>query len=69
MKTGAETKLPLAEGDKQVKVESLDFTRGEAADIGSAPTSRVYTRDYSKVGRSKGDTDLVRPATGNPLLP
>lgn len=59
------TELPEAEGTKCIKDESLQF--GRASDIGTAPTSRVFTRDYSKVGRSKGDTDLVSPALGNPL--
>ena len=40
---------------------------GQASTIGPAPTSRVYTRDYSKVGREPDDVDLVTGALGNPL--
>jgi hypothetical protein len=63
-----DTKLPYAEGAKCVKEEKLDFVRGEVSDIGDAPTSRVYTRDYSKGQRSPGDTDLITDALGrNPF--
>lgn len=62
------TKLPL-DGGKPLTVEKLDFCRGEVASkVGTAPTSRVYTRDYSKVGREEGDEDLVTAALGrNPF--
>ena len=59
------TKLPLAAGDKQIEEQHLRI--GQAADVGPAPTSRVYTRDYSKSKRSPGDVDLVTEALGNPL--
>lgn len=65
------SELPLAEGAKQIKCEHLDFVRGDVADVEgprntSAPTSRVYTRDYKKTGRSPGDTDLITDALGRP---
>lgn len=63
------TELPLAEGAKTIKCEHLDFVRGQPADLESAngptaPTSRVYTRDYRKKGRSPGDEDLITDALG-----
>ena len=58
------TKLIQSTGSKTVKESYNQYT---AADIGKAPPSRVYTRDYSKVGRAKGDVDLVTVALGNPL--
>lgn len=64
----ADTKLPYAEGCKCIKENDLDFVRGDVSDIGTAPTSRVYTRDYKKVGRDPGDVDLVTDALGrNPF--
>jgi hypothetical protein len=60
----ADTKLPQAEGSKFIKEVNLDFVRGDVADIGTTPTSRVYTRDYKKVGRSPDDQDLVTDALG-----
>lgn len=63
-----DTKLPFAQGCKCIKEEKLDFVRGEVSDIGDAPTSRVYTRDYSKSQRSPGDEDLITDALGrNPF--
>jgi hypothetical protein len=64
-KTDGGTKLKCAPGCKCIKCSDIQF--GRASDIGTAPTSRVYTRDYTKVGRSEGDTDLVTAALGNPL--
>ncbi len=64
-KKGAETSLPEPNA-KTVKEESLDF-KGGISDIGTAPTSRVFTRDYKKDGRTVGDTDYVTAALGNPL--
>lgn len=64
-KSGADTKLPGSAGCKGIKEQELQF--GQPSDIGTAPTSRVYTRDYSKVGRAPGDKDLVTEALGNPL--
>lgn len=63
------SELPLAEGAKTVKCETIDFVRGQPADLESAngptaPTSRVYTRDYRKNGRSPGDEDLITDALG-----
>ena len=64
-KKGAETAMTQSPGSKEIKDEMLRL--GQASDVGSAPTSRVYTRDYSKVGREEEDVDLVSPALGNPL--
>lgn len=63
------TELPLAEGAKTIKCDHLDFVRGDVADLKSdngptAPTSRVYTRDYRKNGRSPDDEDLITDALG-----
>lgn len=53
------------DGGKPLSVEKLDFVRGDVASkVGTAPTSRVYTRDYSKVGREEDDTDLVTAVLG-----
>ncbi len=63
-----DTRLPQAEGTKQIKEQFLLFDRGNVADIGPAPPSRVYNRDYSKTGRDKGDVDLITGALGrNPF--
>jgi hypothetical protein len=68
-----QSKLPLAGGNKQIKAEHIDFVRGQPADLQSAngstaPTSRVYTRDYRKTTRSPDDTDLITDALGrNPF--
>ena len=65
-KSGAETKRTQSSGSKVVKAQSL--TIGEAPDIGPAPAHRrLYMRDYTKGRPSKGDTDLVAEALGNPL--
>lgn len=61
----ADTRLPFAEGCKCIKDQSLQF--GQASDLSTAPPSRIYTRDYSKVGRAPGDKDLITEALGNPL--
>ena len=57
------TRLRLSNGNKQIKTDDLRFNGG-VADINKAPTSRVYTRDYTKVGRDPEDTDLVTAALG-----
>jgi hypothetical protein len=63
---------PQTAGSKQIKCERLQSI-GSAASIGkdagnkSAATSRVYTKDYSKVAPEKGDSDQVSPFLGNPL--
>lgn len=64
-KKGADSKRADSAGSKCIKEQSLQF--GRPSDIGSAPPNRIYTRDYTKVGRSKGDVDLVTAALGNPL--
>ena len=61
------TKLPCSPGCKCMKCDYLRFNGG-VADISTAPTSRVYTRDYTKVGRDKEDVDLVTAALGNPVF-
>lgn len=63
------TRLRLSPGNKQIKcADDLSFRRGDVADINKAPTSRIYTRDYTKVGRDKEDTDLVTAALGSPAF-
>lgn len=57
------TKLPCSPGCKCIKCVDIRFNGG-VADINKAPTSRVYTRDYTKVGRDKEDVDLVTAALG-----
>ena len=55
----------LSPGAKTIK--SVELLRmGQAADIGKAPPSRIYTKDYSKV-QEKDDSDTVSPYLGNPL--
>ena len=65
------TRLPESPETKTVSEVSLSFTRGAVADIKSAngptaPTSRVYTRDYSKVTPEPDDVDLISGALGMP---
>jgi hypothetical protein len=60
------TKLPCSPGCKCVKCEDIRFNGG-IADINKAPTSRAYTRDYSKVGREEDDVDLLSAALGKPI--
>jgi hypothetical protein len=62
---GRSTDMAQSPGTKQIKVELL--ANGQASDIGKAPPSRNYTRDYSKVAPEKDDVDLVTGALGNPL--
>jgi len=66
-KSGPSTQLGLVPGAKQIKMEMLRI--GQAADIGKATSSRLYTRDYSKIDEvpDTDDIDLVGPALGNPL--
>ena len=65
LKSGTQSDMKEVFGAKSIKEQELRF--GQPSDIGDAPTSRIYTRDYTKVGRSVGDTDLVTQALGNPL--
>ena len=65
------TRLPEAAETKTISEETLDFVRGGVADLASAngptaPTSRVYTRDYSKERPEPDDTDLISGALGMP---
>jgi len=62
----ADGESQLGDGCKQIKYENLRFDGG-ILDIGTAPTSRVYTKDYRKIGRDVDDTDTVTEALGNPL--
>lgn len=55
----------LTAGNKQVKCVELPAMNG-TADIGKAPPTRIYTKDYSKV-QEKDDSDNVSPFLGNPL--
>ena len=64
-KNGQDSKLKLVSGAKPLKENKLQI--GQPADISVAPPSRVYTRDYSKVGRSLDDRDEVSAVLGNPL--
>lgn len=64
-KDGTCTKLHEVSGAKSIKEDKLMM--GQASDVGVAPPSRVYTRDYSKVGRAPGDKDDITAALGNPL--
>jgi len=67
------TQAKQSDGSKQIKCDR-HFDMKTAADIGkdggnkSAPAVRLYDRDYSKVRREPGDTDLVTAALGNPLI-
>lgn len=63
------TRLRQSPGTKCIKCDDdLSFTRGDVSDVGKAPTSRVYTRDYKKVGREPDDVDLVSPALGKAVF-
>lgn len=70
--SGEPTYRPQTAGSKQIKCEHLQSI-GSPASIAktggnkSAPASRVYTKDYSKVSPEKGDSDQVSPFLGNPL--
>lgn len=66
LKDGQGTHLDHTAGTKQVKEEMLSL--GQTSDIGEAPPSRVYSRDYSKRdpdGDQRDDTLSV--FLGNPL--
>jgi hypothetical protein len=56
---------PLTAGAKTVKCVELR-NLSQPADIGKAPPSRIYTKDYSKV-QEKDDSDGVTQYLGNPL--
>lgn len=64
-KDGPYTKEKQSPGTKQVDCEYLQL--GQASDVGTAPPSRVYTRDYSKTRPEADDSDTVSPFLGNPL--
>lgn len=63
-KDGTCTKMDEASGSKTIKCQML--ANGQAADIGPAPTSRVYTRDYGKV-KDPTDSDTLSEFLGNPM--
>jgi hypothetical protein len=59
------TLMAQTSGSKSIKV---DFAPGDVpADIGPAPTTRVYTRDYAKDPPSPDDKDFITGTLGNPL--
>lgn len=64
MSGGEPPDRPLTAGNKQVKC--VYTPRGTPADIGKAPPSRIYTKDYSKV-QEKDSSDNVTAYLGNPL--
>ena len=66
-KKGQDSKVKQSSGSKTVDEQKLDIHRGEAASIFDAPTSRVFTNDYQKKGRSPDDKDVTSPYLGNPL--
>jgi hypothetical protein len=70
------TQMKQSADSKQIKCD-CHMTMGTPAEIGktpfitankTAPSERIYNRDYTKVGRERDETDLVRPALGNPLI-
>ena len=65
MSGGSKQCRPQTAGTKQIKCVYTP-SMGTPADIGKAPTSRIYTKDYSKV-QEKDDSDNVSPYLGNPL--
>ncbi len=65
-KDGQESSLKRTPGSKCIDHENLSIT-AVAAKVGPAPTSRVYTRDYSKKGRDPDQTDLITSVLGNPF--
>jgi hypothetical protein len=66
-KKGQDSKMAQSAHSKTIDEQKLDIHRGEAASIFKAPTSRVFTNDYQKVGRSPDDKDVTTPYLGNPL--
>lgn len=64
-KNGCCTQEEQSTGTKVIKQEML--SNGQAADIGTVPPSRVYTKDYCKVEVVEDDPDTVSPFLGNPL--
>ena len=65
-KPGSHTAAKQSAGSKQIKIDHLSSI-STPSDIGKAPPSRVYTRDYGKVRPEKDDVDLIGPVLGNPL--
>lgn len=53
--------------DEKAKAEQFLQFGQPASEVGPAPTSRLFTRDYSKVGREPDDVDLITSQLGNPL--
>jgi len=65
-KRGQESQQEQSPGSKLIKDEMLRL--GQAATIGEAPTSRVYSRDYSKRDPDADqDKDTLSEFLGNPL--
>jgi hypothetical protein len=65
-KNGQESKRMESPGTKCLDDESLSDTQA-VSKVGPAPTSRIYTRDYRKVGRDPDQTDLITSVLGNPF--
>lgn len=65
-KNGQLTQEEQSAGTKSLKSQIL--ANGQAADLGPAPTARVYSRDYSKKDPD-GDQydDTLSEFLGNPL--
>lgn len=69
-----ETRLRQGSGTKVIGEQRLDFCRGTVADLKSAngptaPSTRVYSRDYSKrdTDGDQGD-DTLSPYLGRPIF-
>ncbi|MFI5397595.1 MAG: hypothetical protein ACHQ9S_18820 [Candidatus Binatia bacterium] len=68
------TQREQAPDSKQIKVEQLpaimtpvDLGKHKEFSQHTAPVSRIYTNDYSKVAPEKDDRDAAGPALGPPL--
>lgn len=66
-KKGQDSKKAQTAHSKHIQEQKLDTKMGDAVSFTKAPTSRVYTGDYQKVGRSPDDKDIASPYLGNPL--
>lgn len=65
-KNGPHTQEEQTAGSKRLKCEHLAI--GQAADLGPAPPSRVYSDDYSKKAPPGADlSDELSQFLGNPL--
>lgn len=62
-KSGAESKMKDSANTKGETSEMLQMNQ-PASQVGPAPTSRVFTNDYSKKGRAPGDRDELSSILG-----